>query len=191
MPSHLIFVRHAAVHIDPAISSHQWPLTADGRSTTHRLAHHLKTYQPGRIVTSNEAKARATGAALAEVLTLPLSAADGLQEHDRRGVPYFENKGDFEAAVVNFFTHPDELVFGMETAVEATNRFTEAVNKLCQSHPQENLIIVTHGTVLTLFMRQTNPQIDPLVFWRSLAMPEAIVLDRPQFGLRQRLTAHS
>jgi len=185
MQSYLILVRHAAVQIDSAIPSHQWPLTADGRSTTHQLAHQLKRYQPARIITSEEAKARATGAALTDVLHLPTKAVPGLQEHDRRGVPFIENKADFETAVATFFAHPDELVFGGETAVEANTRFTKAVNRELVANQDTNIAIVTHGTVLTLFICQYNPELSPIQFWQSLTLPCAFVLNFPGMKLNQ------
>ncbi|MEZ4593846.1 MAG: histidine phosphatase family protein [Chloroflexota bacterium] len=183
MPTQLILVRHAAVSIDPTIPSHEWPLTANGRSATHTLAHKLTPYQPSRIITSEEPKAVATGAALAEVLALPTHAAPGLQEHDRRGVPYFENKADFETAVAHFFTHPHELVFGNETAVQARGRLETAVQQQLDAYPQDTLALVTHGTVLTLFLCHHNPQLVPLPFWQSLALPCAFVVRLPGMEL--------
>ncbi len=185
MPSHLILVRHAAVQIDPTIPSHQWPLTVDGRSTTHQLAHQLKPYQPSHIITSEEPKAQATGAALADVLHLPTRAAPGLQEHNRQGVPYFEHKADFETAVTTFFAHPEELVFGLETAVQATTRFAQAVDRERAAHAEANLAIVAHGTVLTLFICQHNPDLSPIQFWQSLTLPCAFVLSLPEMKLAQ------
>ena len=176
MGNHLIFVRHAAVSVDPSVNSHQWPLTADGRSATHQLAHKLKPFSPQRIFTSQEPKAVATGAALAEALALTTKAVTGLQEHDRRGVPYFEQKVDFETAVAQLFSYPDELVFGNETAVQAQERFETAVNHLFQTYPQETLILTTHGTVLTLFICQHNPTLIAFRFWQALTMPQAFVL---------------
>lgn len=183
MPTHLIFVRHAAVSIDPNIPSHQWPLTPDGRSATHQLAHKLTPYQPSRIITSQEPKAVATGAALADVLALPSQAAPGLQEHDRQGVPYFENKAEFETAVATLFTHPNELVFGNETAVQARMRLETAVRQQLEAFPQDTLAIVSHGTALTLFLCHHNPHLQPLPFWQSLTMPCAFVVRLPGFGL--------
>ncbi|MCA9916507.1 MAG: histidine phosphatase family protein [Anaerolineales bacterium] len=183
MPTHLILVRHTAVFIDPSVSSHDWVLTEDGRSATHTLAHKLIPYQPSRLITSEEPKAIATGAALAEVLALPTHAAPGLQEHDRRGVPYFENKAEFETAVAHFFTHPHDLVFGNETAVQARMRFGTAVQQQQETYPQDTLALVTHGTVLTLFLCHHNPQLDPVQFWQSLTLPCAFVVRLPGMQL--------
>ena len=190
MLSSLILVRHAAVSIDPAIPSHKWPLTADGRSATHQLAHQLKPYQPSRIITSEEAKAQATGQALADVWSLPVQPAPGLQEHDRRGVPYFENRADFETAVTNFFARPDELVFGRETAVAAAARFSQAVMRQVAANPDHTLAIVAHGTVLTLFICQHNPHLLPRQFWQSLTLPCAFILSLPELKLIKSFLAN-
>ena len=185
MQPHLILVRHAAVKVDPTIDSHQWPLTADGRSATHQLAERLKPYQLQQIITSKEPKAQSTGAALSEVLNLPLKSAPGLQEHDRRGMPYFEDRGEFETAVTNFFARPDELVLGRETAVAATARFTQAVEQQLEAYPQTNLAIVTHGTVLTLFLCHYNRDLSPWQLWQSLTMPCAFIVSLPNMQISQ------
>lgn len=186
----LILVRHAAVQIDPAVSSDQWEVTADGRFLTRKLAKKIESYQPSRVFTSHEAKARVTGQILAEQLDLPWVTAAGLQEHNRQGVPFFDDKFAFETAVANFFAHPHELVLGRETAVEARDRFETAVSTLCQTHAGQTLLLTSHGTVMTLFMHYFNPQVDAISFWRSLSLPEAIILSLPQFSLVERLTAH-
>lgn len=188
MSPKLLLVRHAAVQVNPEINSHQWQLSPDGRSATHHLAPQLKPFNPSRIFTSQEPKAIATGAALAEVLALPSQAIPGLQEHDRRGVPYFERKVDFETAVSQLFTHPDELVFGNETAVQARGRFDTAVNQLYHQFPHETLIITTHGTVMTLFIAMHNPTLNAFRFWQNLTMPFAALLSWPEKQLLQTIS---
>jgi broad specificity phosphatase PhoE len=191
MNPHLILVRHAAVQIDPAVSSHQWQLTEDARSACHTLAQKLVQYEPSRVFTSHEAKAGVTGQIIANQLVIPCAAVEGLQEHNRQGVPYFGDKATFETAVANFFTHPNELVFGQETAVQARSRFETAVTTLCQTHAKHTLLLTSHGTVMTIFIQYFNPPLDASPFGRSLKMPEAIILSLPDFSLINRLTASS
>ena len=183
MSEHLILVRHSAVQIDTAVPSHQWPLSADGRSRCHDLAPKLKPYAPARFVTSEEPKAIETGQILADTLAVPAMSASGLQEHDRHGTPYFESREAFETAVATFFARPDELVFGQETAVQARMRFEAAVQQELSSHPQETLAIVSHGTVMTLFICHHNPHLNPMQFWQSLTLPCAFVLRLPEMQL--------
>lgn len=187
MQPYLILVRHSVVHTDPTTPSHEWTLTEDGRSRCRTLAAKLQPYPVDQFITSHEPKAIETGQIMADVFGVPCQAAAGLQEHDRRGVPYFASKIEFETAVTTFFTHPTELVFGAETAVQARERFGTAVRQQLAHHPPKNLAFVTHGTVLTLFICQHNPQLDPMPFWQSLTLPCAFVLSLPGYQLQQAI----
>ena len=191
MQPHLILIRHSAVQIDPTVPANEWSLSADGRSRCQTLAKKLQQYQPTRFITSHEAKARETGQIMADYLGVSFTSDDGLQEHDRQSVPYFANKVDFETAVANFFAHPNELVFGRETAVQATSRFTQAVNQQLAAQPRGNVAIVTHGTVLTLFICQYNLTLNPVQFWQSLTLPCAFVLTLPSRQLAHSLFVDS
>ena len=187
MCAYLVLVRHSAVQVDTAVSSPHWKLSEDGRSRCHTLAAKLQPYPLTQFITSHEPKAIETGQIMADVLGVPCRMAGGLQEHDRRGVPYFASKTDFETAVATFFTHPTELVFGAETAVQARERFGTAVQQQLAAHPQENLAVVAHGTVMTLFICQHNPKLDPMQFWQALTLPCAFVLSLPDYQLKQSI----
>lgn len=184
--SHLIFVRHAMVMRNQKQPAHLWELSTDGRFQAQQLAPHLTPYHPTRVITSHEAKAQQTGQIIAQELHLPWETTSGLQEHNRRDVPYFENKEDFETAVAKFFAQPDTLVFGRETANEARTRFATAIQQQIATYPHDTLIIVTHGTVLTLFLCQHNPSLDPFTFWQTLPLPWAGTVTLPKFLLIDR-----
>jgi broad specificity phosphatase PhoE len=79
------------------------------------------------------------------------------------------------------FEHPDELVLGYETADEAHARFARAVADVLSSHPSGNLVIVTHGTVMTLFIARAGSagHFDPIPFWKGLGLPAFAVLSLP------------
>jgi broad specificity phosphatase PhoE len=179
----LIFIRHSAVAKDPNISPHDWSLSEDGRSRTHALLPRLTTYTPTRFITSHEPKAMETGQILADVLGKPCTTAPGLQEHDRVGTPYYANQAEFEKIISRLFTHPTELVFGNETAEQARTRFTQAIHTLLAQHPTDTLAIVTHGTVLTLFLAHHNPHLDPISFWQQLKLPDFVVVTLPDMAV--------
>jgi broad specificity phosphatase PhoE len=47
-----------------------------------------------------------------------------------------------------------------------------------ESHPNQNLAIVAHGTVISLFVsRLTNA--DPFLLWKRLGLPSFVVLSLP------------
>ncbi len=182
MGEKLIFIRHSSVQIEPGIPSPEWPLSEDGRSRARNLAHQLITYNPTRTITSQEPKARQTGQIIAGELSLPWLSAPDLHEHDRQGVSFLESKEAFETAVTRFFDNPNTLVFGNETANQALKRFDTAVHHLIATYPADTLTIVTHGTVLTLFLSHYN-QLAPFPFWQKLQMPDFFVVNLPDMRL--------
>jgi len=181
----LVLIRHSAVKIDPDRQSQEWSLSSKGRNQCHKFSPKIKPFRLDRFFTSHEPKAIETGSLLAGALNVPMQSAPGLQEHKRRNVPLFASEQEFRAAVARFFSRPDELVFGQETAVQARNRVIDAFTNLAGQYPHSSLAIVTHGTVLTLFVCSYNPHIDPITFWNKLEMPCAAILELPDLSFRQ------
>jgi len=167
----LFLIRHANVVRDPTIPSHEWKLSENGRSRTNTLAN-SQTNHPTRLVTSTEAKAAETGRILADIWNIPCSSAPNLHEHDRRGAPYLHDQTEFERTISQFFTQPNELVFGNETAVQALVRFKTAVVTQIETYPTDTLGIVSHGTVMTLFICDQTPNLNPYTFWQNFSMPD-------------------
>lgn len=160
--AHLILIRHSVPEIIPSVPASQWSLSEEGRRRCQLLADRLRPYHPDVFVTSREPKAVATGQLAADLLGLPCTSADGLQEHDRRYVS-FATREQFEAAVAELFAEPERLVFGSESADQAHQRFSQAVAGVVARHPNLNVCIVTHGTVMTLFVARAAA-FEPLPF---------------------------
>jgi broad specificity phosphatase PhoE len=114
-------------------------------------------------------------------LGLPCETAENLHEHQRTGE--FFSREEFEQKVRDFFERPKELVFGLETAEQALGRFETAVSQAIGRYPNKNIIIATHGTVMTLFITAHNPAIAPIPFWQQLKIPDYLVLTQPHFAL--------
>ena len=178
----LLLVRHSQPEIDPAVSASLWRLSVEGRRRCRGLAVGLSVFDPTVIVTSSETKAIETGQIVARELNVPLETAADLHEHDRRGAPFLKGKGEFEAQVIHLFEKPGELVFGNESADEAHRRFATAVDRVLQSHRQGNLAVVSHGTVMTLFVARAA-EVDPVSFWRALNLPAVVVMEVPGLDL--------
>lgn len=183
----IILIRHSTVKIDPSLPSRDWILSADGRAHCELLAKKLSRFEPALFITSEEQKAVETGRLLAKALNLPFKSAPDLHEHDRLGVPYFDNEQTFREKISDFFTNPDQLVFGRETVGQACNRFRKAVYSEKDLVNKGNLAFVTHGTVITLFVCFHNPQLDHMEFWNSLDLPCAIILEFPGYKFRDNI----
>ena len=178
----LILVRHSLPEIVSDLPANQWHLSGTGRLRCERLAERLATYDPDVIVASLEPKATETGRIVANILGKPFETAENLHEHDRSNVGPLDTKEQFEARVASFFENPQKLIFGRETADDAHRRFAKAVADVIGKYPSGNLAVVTHGTVMTLFVARAAG-FEPFPFWKRLGLPSFVVLSLPEFGL--------
>ena len=90
--------------------------------------------------------------------------------------------GAIETAVAEFFRNPDRLVLGCETADQAHARFAGAVGRLLQEHAASNLVVVAHGTVISLFVARLLGW-EPFPLWRRLGLPSFVVLSHSPLSL--------
>lgn len=182
----LILIKHALPDIRQGVPASQWHLSSEGRKRARLLAPQLAGYRLQRIYSSQETKAAETAEILASELKLLFQTAPNLHEHLRPVDPNFDQQ-IFEAAVADFFARPDELVFGSETADQAHKRFRTAVESVVDANPAQNLAIVAHGTVISLFVWHACG-IEPFPLWKSLGLPSYVALDITHFP---QITRHT
>lgn len=180
----IIFVRHSETQPVPGTSSHAWQLTPDGVRRCDLLAEWLRPYRLTAVASSPENKALQTAQPVASALDIPLISVDELREHDRSNETAWLDTEQFHATIRRLFAEPATLVYGRETADEAFRRFSDAVTHILTGHPGGNLALVTHATVLSLFVARHTGQ-DPFTFWHTLTMPACVVFDLPGFVLRE------
>jgi broad specificity phosphatase PhoE len=133
------------------------------------------------LLSSNEPKAVETAQLVAAQLDLHAEIAPRLHEHDRSNLPYLPAE-EFQTLIADFFRRPSNLVMGRETAHQARDRFSNAVQRLITERPRGNIAIVAHGTVITLFVAE-HAGIEPYAFWQCLGLPSFVVLSLPDLGL--------
>ena len=174
----LVLVRHSRPEIEPDIPAATWRLSDLGRQFAESLAARLRHYRTNVIWCSREPKAKETAEIIGHALGLPLRVKDGLEEHHRRNVPFVQSNQEFEQAVEDFFSRPSRLVLGSETANQARDRVTAAIEAVLQAEC-EDAIVVTHGTVMTLYLAQVA-DIPPISFWRELKTPSYVEVEIPR-----------
>ena len=179
--NNLILVKHSLPEIVSTVPAKEWRLSQFGQIRCKALAEKLEPFLPDVIISSTEPKAIETAQIVAKKLNKPFSTLDGLQEHDRTDAGLLE-KEQFESKVKDFFEQPERLVFGRETASQSLARFSKALNSIEVEHPDKNIVIVAHGTVITLFVDKFNT-IEAFSFWRKLDLPAFVVLSLPQHKL--------
>jgi broad specificity phosphatase PhoE len=180
--SHLILIKHSLPALDPAAPAPEWCLSEEGRRRAELLARRLEGLAPAVIASSPEPKAIATASLLGAHHHLPVQVVGDLREHERRRTAYLGDQA-FQDAVIAALRHPDELVLGEETTGAARHRFTAAVTGLLTTTPPERtLALVTHGTVLALYVAAATG-VDVVALWRRLGLPSYVVLSRPYLAL--------
>lgn len=202
----LILIRHSLPEIHSEVPASEWSLSADGRARCLLLAEQLMGYHIQALACSHEPKAIQTAAILGERLLLPVQPFDGLHEHLRQAMPW-QGQTAFETRVRQFFAQPDNLVFGLETAVQAASRFTAAIHRLLKHYPSQTVAAVSHGTVMALFAAwaarnsSTKPEVpfprrtaqspvpvfdfDPFLLWMRLEIPAYLIFSLPDLQLEQ------
>jgi broad specificity phosphatase PhoE len=78
--------------------------------------------------------------------------------------------------ITSFFSQPADLVFGEETAAQALDRISVTIQTIQDHHPGELLALVTHGTVMTLFVAAHN-KMNAFDYWKNLSLPAFVILD--------------
>ena len=172
---YLILLKHSLPDVVKDIPAREWHLSEAGRVRAFELVKKLIRYQPEIIISSVEPKALETAEIIAASLELDFQVIEGLHEHDRSGSPYYSN-AEFQNLVQEFFDKPNELVFGNESAKSALGRFRRAVDFILNSYGDKNIAIVTHGTVISLFVAWLTGS-SGYDLWQELGLPSFVVLD--------------
>lgn len=167
----IYFVRHS----QPAISADQerqnWALSAPGQRLAADLGAHMKAVieggaRPIGVWSSAELKAQET----AELLGLgPVTTDERLGEVTK---PWYQSADDHQAAVEGYLSGDQHD--GWEARADAVARFDAALANI----GHRDAVVVTHGTVLALWLGQQIPGFDAVDFWLNLDMPHAYRFDR-------------
>jgi broad specificity phosphatase PhoE len=175
MKKYLILVKHSLPEVAEDRPAREWKLSNDGRTRAERLAEQLRTFKPEVTVSSEEPKAKETAEIVGRLLQLEVHVVPHLGEHDRSNVSYLSQE-QFQVSVREFFQRPDKLVFGKETADQAHARFYQAVHAILNEHRNKTIVMVSHGTVISLFVSRLTGSSN-FELWSMLGLPSFIAMD--------------
>ena len=148
----ILFVTHPEVVIDPAVPLPDWPLSPLGRERMEAFCGRPELASVGRIVCSDERKARDGAAIVGARLGLSVEADARLGENDRSATGYVAPPRFWEI-VERFFAKPDVSVEGWERARDAQARIVGAVRDIASSASgHDDICLVSHGGVGTLLL---------------------------------------
>jgi 2,3-bisphosphoglycerate-dependent phosphoglycerate mutase len=165
----VLLVRHSVPEVDPALATERWRLSDEGRRRCGPLADRLREHRPTAILSSTEPKMRETADLLGAELGLEVRESPALRETARRTVRWLE-ADEFQRAVKRLFEEPDEVVFGEESALDALERFSAAVDGL-----DERTVVVSGGTVISLYAAARTGE-DAYELWSRLELPDLVVV---------------
>ena len=164
----LFLVRHARPLVDPDVPSSEWGLSAEGVAGAERLANRMvgAEISVDLVVASVERKARETGVIIADRLGCQFQTGHDLHEHRR---PWAGSQDEFRAQT--------EAFFRSDQTAGPTDRFDRALSALHKAHAGQRLIVVTHGTVMSLHLAR-HYRVDAWTTWQRLGMPAYVAVDR-------------
>jgi broad specificity phosphatase PhoE len=150
MKNKYILLRHAETVKDPNIDSKNWVLTEDALEKIDKYISGGKFAGITRIISSTENKAVATGKPIAEFLNLPIEQMEEIVEVKRE--KKFLTDEEFLVQKQGELEQRDQKINGVESANEAIARFSRGIDKLEKEHTGEKILIITHGTIMTLYL---------------------------------------
>ena len=160
-------VRHGRSTPDPDTPPETWQLAEDALPGIDALRPLLP--DTDAWYTSPEPKAVATAR---RIRGADVPVVDALAEH-RRGPHWFDDPADFRDAVRRVFARPtDRALPEWEPLADLEARLVPAVREILVRHPDEDVVLVGHGTAWTLLRAVLTGEEPDLEAWAALRMPD-------------------
>lgn len=170
----LYLVRHGTPAVDRARPAAEWELDPAAFDDVWALRESGRLPDRAGWFTSPEPKAVQTAQLLTEG---DVGIVEGLREHVRDSTGWID---DFPAAVRRAFEEPDAPAYdGWEPLATCRDRVTATVRGILADHPQDDLVLVGHGTAWTVVVADLTCAEPDLDRWQALAMPDVLEVDLP------------
>ena len=168
-------VRHGLPLVDHDLAASDWELDPAAEHTVRALRASGRIPQDAHWFSSPEPKARSTAALLTD---RPVEVVDGLREQVRLHVGWI---ADFDAVLAAAYDAPDRAAHDGWEPLEATRRrATTAVRDLMLQHPTGDLVLVGHGTCLSLIAADlTGTPVDPRTP-TAMGFPDVVTVQMPR-----------
>jgi broad specificity phosphatase PhoE len=182
MDRQIVLVKHAQPVLDAAVPPKHWQLAPEGEEQATRLAQRLGQFVPLTLVSSREPKALRTAGIVGRELNVPIEVIDGLEEFDRPALPLM-SATELERLHARIFREPSARVLGNESGAQALARFSAGVDRALERVAKsDTLVVITHGTVISLFVAAHN-DCEAIDLWKRLDCSSFVVLTLPDFQL--------
>jgi broad specificity phosphatase PhoE len=165
----IYFLRHAETTVDPSLPTQEWSITPNGLQRAREMAKSDVFSKIEGIVHSSEKKARQTADAFAEELAVDIYEIPELGELQRHHEGFLSNQ-EYRSLVRTTLTDWDCNVRDWESGAGALLRFVEGVKRINIMFYSRNILVVSHGLVLTLYFCQLR-NFQSIAYERWTQMP--------------------
>ncbi|MCB0383879.1 MAG: histidine phosphatase family protein, partial [Bdellovibrionales bacterium] len=135
------------------------------------------------VYSSEEPKALETAQIVSRVLQVSHRPLAELNEIDRRARPITSRELHIEYNR-ELFVRRQEKVVGDESAEEALDRFEFGINLILLGKP-ENVLVISHGTVISLYAQRHNSSLFAFGLWQKMACLDYLDLGLPDFNFQK------
>jgi len=149
MTTHIRYLTHPQVKIEPAVPVPSWGLSDVGRTRTEALANAGWLSETTQIISSSERKAIETAAIIAGELKVTVEVLDAMHENDRSTTGFLA-PDEFETVADQFFADPLVSIRGWERAIDGQLRIVREVERVLARNRSGDVLFVGHGAVGTL-----------------------------------------
>lgn len=167
--TNIYFVRHAHSVYTPEELTR--PLSEVGRKDSQRITKILEGKNIDYILSSPYKRAIQTVEGLAEVLNKEITLVEDFKERKLAGKPV----EDFQMAISKVWEDYSFSHEGGESNIVAQKRGITALKQVLNVYEDKNIVIATHGNIMSLMMNYFNKNYD-LTFWENLQMPDIYML---------------
>ena len=145
------------------------PLSRQGAAAAALLARSPVAEPITAVYSSTSRRAFETVSPLAERLDLDITMVEQLRERDVPEVPLAE----FDDMIKQAWQSAERRSAGeRESNSHAQTRGVDVLRKILARHPDQHIVIATHGNLMALMMNGLDRSYD-YEFWRRLTFPDA------------------
>ena len=167
MKNTFIFLRHAKTVPDLDKHATKWSIDEKSHVELEKLSKETIFKKVELIYSSKEQKAIQTAKPFSETLNIEIQILQGLEEL-QRGASYL-SKEDFEKLKRTKLEERDSSLDGGETANECLERFASTIKKIDSLHENKHILIVSHGTVLSLYFSHLKNDFSNIFeYWKNM-----------------------
>jgi broad specificity phosphatase PhoE len=149
MTTHIRYLTHPQVKIEPAIPVPSWGLSEVGRTRTETLATAGWLSGTTQVISSGERKAIETAEIIGGILNVAIEVREAMHENDRSATGFLPSD-EFETVATEFFAQPLMSIRGWERAIDAQLRIVREVELVLARNRAGDVLFVGHGAIGTL-----------------------------------------